>query len=328
MFDKQCQFCNVLFVVKNQRSKQRFCSRGCVNLSQKSGLLKLEKEQYFFKKYGVKNPFASEATKEIIRKTWKQKYGVDNPAKSSIIQQKIKNTSIERYGTESPTQRGSSVRDRIKKTNILKYGVESTFGSPNVIEKCRQTTLKNHGVTCVFKKEGYYDRLEEIMIERYGVKNAYSIPKNILAAHTTAANEKRWSTFKKNKTIVQSNIERTIVDFIEKTYGTVERHITVNGWSIDAFICTLNVYVQIDGVYWHCLDGSLDVARLSLKKIDKVRVAKFSTDRAQDAWFKEQNKLLVRITDVEWKNAGDKKHFLSDRLEVANVKKNNDIDAV
>jgi len=80
----------------------------------------------------------------------------------------------------------------------------------------------------------------------------------------------------------------------------VEQHVLVNGWSIDFYIKTTNVYVQFDGVYWHGLNKPIDVIKTETAKRSMTIVATYEKDRHQDLWFKENNVRLIRITDQQF----------------------------
>lgn len=91
-------------------------------------------------------------------------------------------------------------------------------------------------------------------------------------------------------------------------YGKVKRWLFVNGWSIDAYVPTIDTYFQFDGVYWHGLDRPLE------GHPEPKIVKKHATDIEQNAWFLHHGIRLVRMTDVEWETTGDKKAFLSERV--------------
>lgn len=106
---------------------------------------------------------------------------------------------------------------------------------------------------------------------------------------------------------------------LQNVFGeaNVEHSIIVNGWSIDMHVVSIDTYVQFDGVYWHGLDRSLDLIERSGKAIDAVILEKWRRDREQDAWFECRKMKLVRVTDVEWDNADDRRRFLLERLGLA-----------
>ena len=83
------------------------------------------------------------------------------------------------------------------------------------------------------------------------------------------------------------NRSRAEVTFFARLQDTLGVEITcpkfINGWFIDGYVASLDLYVQFDGVYWHS------------------RPERVAIDKAQDAWFVENEMKLTRITDVEWR---------------------------
>jgi hypothetical protein len=310
---KTCLTCACVF---KGRKSARFCCVDCVNESQRIGILRTENELRSIEKYGVDNPSKSEFIKNKIKQTSIERFGVSNPAMSQIVKDKIRLTSLKRYGTESPTSNGSPIRDKIIATNIERYGASCVFSNKEVSEKCRSTLNERYGVDCIFKSNHFYEKVKSTMLDRYGVENAFLLPHVIQKAHSIEALEKRWKSMKINGTIRESRIERDIVDFLESLFKIVHRHVTINGWSIDAFIPSIVTYVQIDGVYWHGLDRPLSEIQSSDRKIDQVILGKIITDNKQNEWFQNQNLKLVRISDLEWKNETNKIALLNKKLLV------------
>lgn len=74
-------------------------------------------------------------------------------------------------------------------------------------------------------------------------------------------------------------------------------------WNIDFYIPEIDTYVQFDGAYWHGLDRPIDQIKNSASKRDQSIYAKWLLDREQDAWFSENRKCLIRITDVEFRKS-------------------------
>ncbi len=108
---------------------------------------------------------------EKLKKTCLEKYGVENPFQYDIFKEKSKSTKLEKYNDENYNN-----RDKAKETSLYKYGTERPSQSdevkakirrnnkndnPDVIQKKKETTFKNHGVDVGFKllsKEQIVDR--------------------------------------------------------------------------------------------------------------------------------------------------------------------------
>lgn len=123
--------------------------------------------------------------------------------------------------------------------------------------------------------------------------------------NTPAACLKRHETMKKNKTYRTSRCENELFDYLVSKYGShnIERNKLVNSkWPIDFYVKSTNTYIQLDGVYWHGLDRSIDdIAKYKTKRDFQIH-KKWNTDREQDAWFSSNNEKLFRITDVQFLN--------------------------
>ena len=105
----------------------------------------------------------------------------------------------------------------------------------------------------------------------------------------------------KNGTYRHSKIERSVRDALASIFGEdlVEWPSRINGWEIDLKIKEPTIYVQVDGVFWHGLDRSVEAIQLSDKPIDRVILDTRARDQEQVLWFENQNIRLVRITDLE-----------------------------
>lgn len=114
-------------------------------------------------------------------------------------------------------------------------------------------------------------------------------------AHTPSAEAKRWETIKRTGKMKESEPERKFLAALEVHYGVVERHLVVDGFHTDGYVPSLGVYVQFDGEYWHGLDRPYGQLEERVKR-------KFDLDRRADCHFLKTGKLLVRITDREFKS--------------------------
>lgn len=136
--------------------------------------------------------------------------------------------------------------------------------------------------------------------ERYGAEFYITIPEvarqSSKRGQTREARAKQYETRRKNQAknaitlrnglmLSRSKQEITFFEMICKHLnieGTPQCN--VNKWWIDVLLPgPFDVYIQFDGVYWH--SGAQAVKR----------------DREQDRWFIQEQKILYRITDHEFK---------------------------
>ena len=75
------------------------------------------------------------------------------------------------------------------------------------------------------------------------------------------------------------------------------RQITINGWSIDFYIISIDTYVQFDGTYWHGLNRSIEEIKEFKHPRDKDIFDTMQRDVLQNEWFKTHNLNLVRVID-------------------------------
>ena len=154
-----------------------------------------------------------------------------------------------------------------------------------ISEKVNSTTFKHYGFKRVFQDT---QRLKKILMERYGVEHALRIPGVWQKSHETR---------KLNGSYNESKVERSFYDALVETGVTVEKQINVFDKPIDMKMN--DIFIQIDGVYWHGLDRDINVIKDSIKLRDQVIYKKWLRDRKQNEQFKHAGLTLVRLTDKE-----------------------------
>ena len=125
-----------------------------------------------------------------------------------------------------------------------------------------------------------------------GTKLAWELDKENMIRKTVETKRKNGTfkaTSKPEEALYQKLLERFDAD-------DIERWVPINKWSIDFYIKSVDTYVQLDGVYWHGLDKSIDF----LKENDTQRYKWYLKDRQQDKYFSEHNLKLIRITDKQF----------------------------
>ncbi len=115
--------------------------------------------------------------------------------------------------------------------------------------------------------------------------------------------QKIHATMKRNGTYgkKQSRVENACFDAMCEIYGShdVERHVELNGRDIDLFVKSSEIYVQIDGVYWHGLDRPVELIKEFRKSRDRVIYGTILRDIEMNKWAEQNRKRLVRFTDQE-----------------------------
>jgi hypothetical protein len=115
------------------------------------------------------------------------------------------------------------------------------------------------------------------------------------SAAVIAALPKTYETKRRNGSHKESAPERDCVAFLRDHFGDsdVERHVFVFGCSVDIHIVSLDVFIELDGVYYHGLDRPYERLTTNTRR-------KFDRDRRLDALFLERGMTLVRVTDLRW----------------------------
>jgi len=112
------------------------CSQKC----KWSDSVKKYHENLMVKRYGVRNVFQLESTKQKIKKTTKERYGVENVF---MDKQRIKNAVRMKYGVDYATQ-SQDIKDKTANTIIKKYGSIENFHHV-VKEKTLKTQIQKYG---------------------------------------------------------------------------------------------------------------------------------------------------------------------------------------
>jgi hypothetical protein len=90
--------------------------------------------------------------------------------------------------------------------------------------------------------------------------------------------------------------ERELVAWLRTMLGpndVVHHPARVQGADIDIYVCSVDTYIQFDGVYFHGLDRPYAELTPEIRR-------KFDRDRSVDALFDRLGMRLVRITDHAW----------------------------
>ncbi len=201
-----------------------------------------------------------------------------------------KKTCLERYGVEHPMiDPTSDYRRKRDKTMLKRYGHTIPTKSDVVKTKTQRTCQERYGVPFPMMNESIKARMVE------------SLKQNDLQAIAI----KRIDTMKRNNSFKKSRAEDKMYALLVEQFGNddVERNKRPEGtaWPIDFYVKSIDTWIQVDGVYWHGLDGQLEKhrERSRLDKRSRIIVYKWETDRRQEFWFAERGMKLARFTDKE-----------------------------
>lgn len=223
--------------------------------------------------------------------------------KGGVSYRKAMQTNNRRYGTDW-SQNNAEIIEKRKNTNRERYGAENPYGSLKIKKQIRETVKKRYSVTNVFQDEGIKKRIRESTIKKIGVPYAIMLPSVKEAAKSADAKRKHHETmklrgnYKKRMTRPESIMLRMLREVFEEG-DIIFQELLNDTWPIDFYVKSVDSYIQVDGVYWHGLDRSLEIIKEFKTPRDRMIYRKFLTDREQDKWAKEHGINLLRFTDLE-----------------------------
>ena len=162
-------------------------------------------------------------------------------------------------------------------------------------------SLARHGVQHPTQAVAIKERTMLTCIERFGVSNVMHNDDIKRKFNYVEITKRRHATMKRNNTHGKSRIEDQFAVVLQEKFGNVQRHVRMNGWSIDFYVEKIDAYVQLDGVYWHGLDRQIEVIAEHRTKRDAVIHRTWLRDREQCDWFRDHELRLFRVTDKAFK---------------------------
>lgn len=285
LFVLRCDTCSREFEKRGAASRitkrtSHYCSKECVREACKDGgKLAKVRGKTNIERYGVSNVFASDDVKESIRQTMLERYGVERALQSEESIAKMQATMLERYGAKSPTH-VPKLRQKQLNTMLERHGVAYPMQLESVKEKMRKGCVAKYGVSYILQNKEAHKKVMESLFESY----------------------------RKADGRVQSKPELKLKAALIQAFGNPDIHQKRLGrWWADFKITVgvKTVYIEVDGEYWHGLNG----VTMSKLKPDSGHLAaikaKIKRDQAVEAYCQANSITLVRfasqkvISDVE-----------------------------
>lgn len=314
-------------VVKSKIKETCLAKFGVEN-PQQAQAVRIKVAQTCIERYGVKSPFQSDTCKEKAKETCLDRYGVTHPSRSISSIEKKKKSSLEKYGVEHHIA-SKSVREKSLQTLHENFGVDNPMKSDEVKRRHKETLAANYGEGIInpSQLEATQKKIKETSFIRYGVEhftqsvfikakqrktmvenhgydNVFKLPTTRIACHTKDAHRKRIETMKSAGANFQSSkVEDRLFEILAGSFVKVHRHAEVNGWDIDFYIEDIDVYVNMNGVYWHGRDMSHTQLEESMTKQSKTILGTKLRDELREKWFLENKKKLVIIWEDELESA-------------------------
>jgi len=196
------------------------------------------------------------------------------------LKDKFQNSIKEKYGCSYVEL--TEFKENQKTMCFQKYGVKSRLESEEILEKIRKTNLSKYGQETFAGSKEHQSKLDYVQIA-----------------------EKAWKTKIKNGTCSKSKVEDRIFDILASFYSKVERQVLMIRQWVDFYIPILNLYIQIDGVYWHGLNRPKEIIALQKTSQDRKIYKQILRDEKLNQYAKNNSIRLLRITDEQINKMSD-----------------------
>lgn len=191
-------------------------------------------EDTCMKKYGVKNVFQTQETKDKIVETNRQNHGVDYYTQCKEYKDKTKQTCQAKYGVDNPAQ-AQEVKNAMKATCRKKYNCDYALQSDEVKNKRKATNQKIYGGDSPFSSEETRKKSQQTWKEHYGkdITNPGQVPE---------VKDKIFDSFQFNGTGPSSRAQRYICHILN---GILNKR--MYGSLVDIYLEKENIVIEHDG---------------------------------------------------------------------------------
>jgi len=244
-----CELCNKEFFTIPSKNRQ-FCSKTCSQQykgKNKEWLAKREKTN--LEKYGEKVAIKSKQVYDKYKQTMLEKYGAENPFSSEEIKNKINHTIKTKYGGITASQNdkikskiSASLKGRVlDRNNFIEVKWEKLMNYQKIsgmMPLFDKEYLENNKLNHQFKNKFKFkcDKCNEIT-EVY-LSNGY-LPSCKCSEY-------------KGYSLVEDEILFFLSQYIELDQILLNRRdILPNKMELDIYIPSINLAIEVNGVYWH-----------------------------------------------------------------------------
>jgi very-short-patch-repair endonuclease len=191
------------------------------------------------------------------------------------------------------------LRSKVECTLIEKYGVKGYVTASDFQNKSKKSCLDKYGVDHGMKTKEVKNRLRKICLEKYGKETFLgSDVWRSKVDHKDIA-RKAWLTKIKNGSCSTSRTEENLYLLLCDIFGAddIVRQVYIIRQWVDFYIKSLNLYLQLDGIYWHGLNRDISQIKNSNIRQDKKIYQNYLRDQKLNSYMKEKGLKMVRITD-------------------------------
>jgi len=239
----KCPICGkpVLWLGKKKRLMLNTCSQKCgFKLRQQHN------QEYWIKKEGVNNVFATKECVNKIKNTKLERYGDENYNNN---EQTVK-TCLEKYGVRNGGGSKETL-EKIKKHMLNKYGETTPFKVPEIKEKIKNTCLEKYGETCASKSNEIKEKIKNTCLEKYN--HSSYLQSDEYKKHKVEYIIKRRNTLKQHHKLVQSKSEAYIYNLLKHYFNDIIcQYYSLNyPFYCDFYIPEIDTYIEYQGYYTH-----------------------------------------------------------------------------
>ena len=214
--------------------------------------------------------------------------------KAGKLAQKVKNVNLERHGVEYGAQ-VSGAAEKMLATRVERFGtVAPIHYHDEIAQKWKSSMLESVGTEYPMQAESVKLKTVNSFQSRYGIDAAWSKGSKF---RETSEEYSRWGVLGAVAASEQSisKPERELGEWLNSIFGIddVFRQVFIAGLSVDFYINSLQLHIQMDGIYWHGLS-------LAIEKPDYV-LRQMKRDSRMNEWFSRSNEYkLFRLSDIQW----------------------------
>lgn len=275
--------------IQKQIQQERFEKTGYSHAFSNPEVRKKAEDTYY-EKTGYKKSSENPEVRKKRKITYFNKTGYEFSAQNPEASEKRIKTNLKRYGHVVPAS-NPIIQNQIKQERFKKTGYYHQMQNPEIFKRARKTYFEKTGYEFPFQVPNVRKKVENDYFNKTGYLSPFFNPEIHRKSRETM---KRTGVFKNF-----SKPEMAFKEALEQKYGkeNIEHQKEENGWAIDLYIKNLDVYVQVDGIYWH---GLIITHEKNDNKeiITNIKYTR-NTDIRQNKWFPENSKKLFRITDKE-----------------------------
>lgn len=254
--------------------------------------VKVKTKQSMVAKYGAEHAWQSAELRKKYDKTIKDRYGVANVSQAKLIKDKKRETTNKNHGVDYPIQ-SADIAEKQKVATKKLYGVDHAMQSTIVQDKNQQTLQDRYGVNCPFQLPGVAEKAQQTCLEKYGTLYYAQSKSKIISDLTPQQSVIEWwkslplpkpsysyvwNQLKDKSTVTQQDLIELLESFTQKKTSleaAAETLFASPHYNQKAchnlpykpdFKINENLFVNVDGLYWHSRANKSKNYHINLRK--------------------------------------------------------------